>query len=96
VSVVDTPPGRRRSRFELSVRRSSRLRSSSAAHNAIASNIRTASGGEDSHVVANSVIWFENAGNTIIQADVNGDTTPDIRITLSGIGLQLNEFDFFL
>ena len=53
-------------------------------------------GGEDSHVVANSVTWFESAGHTIVQADVNGDATADIWITLSGTGLQLNEFDFFL
>jgi Ca2+-binding RTX toxin-like protein len=53
-------------------------------------------GGEDSHVVANGVTWFESAGHTIIQADVNGDATADIWITLSGTGLQLNEFDFFL
>ena len=53
-------------------------------------------GGEDLHVVANSVTWFESAGHTIVQADVNGDATADIWITLSGTGLQLNEFDFFL
>ncbi len=53
-------------------------------------------GGEDSHVAANSVTWFESAGHTIVQADVNGDATADIWITLSGTGLQLNEFDFFL
>jgi hypothetical protein len=40
--------------------------------------------------------WFENAGHTIIQADVNGDATADIWIKLSGTRLQLNEFDFFL
>jgi Ca2+-binding RTX toxin-like protein len=54
--------------------------------------------GQNPTVVANSVTWFEDiaAGNTIVQADVNGDTTADIRIVLTDIGLQLSALDFFL
>jgi hypothetical protein len=33
-----------------------------------------------SHVAANSVTWFESAGHTIIQPDVNGDAIADLRI----------------
>src|SRR5262245_58605033 len=31
--------------------------------------------GSNKEVVANSVTWSESSGNTIVQADVNGDTT---------------------
>ena len=35
--------------------------------------------GQNADVVANSVTWFESGSNTIVQADVNGDTTADLR-----------------
>ena len=52
--------------------------------------------GQNADVVANSVSWFEDvaAGNTIIQADVSGDTTAEISIVLIGINLQLSTSDF--
>jgi Ca2+-binding RTX toxin-like protein len=40
---------------------------------------------QNSHVVANSVTWFENGGNTIVRADVNGNTTADLVVVLAGI-----------
>jgi hypothetical protein len=54
--------------------------------------------GQNADVVANSVSWFEDltAGNTIIQADVNGDTTAEISIVLIGTNLQLSAWDFIL
>ena len=47
-----------------------------------------ADGGENSSVVANSVTWFENGGDTIIQADMNGDASTDLQIILAGVNLQ--------
>jgi Ca2+-binding RTX toxin-like protein len=52
--------------------------------------------GQDPNVVANSVTWFENGGNTIVQADVNGDTTADLSIVLIGINLHLSVSDLIL
>ena len=53
-------------------------------------------GGQNANVVARSVTWFENGGNTIIQADVNGNTTADFMITLTGTNLNLSASDFIL
>ena len=54
-------------------------------------------GGQNANVVANSVTWFENgSGNTIIQADVNGNTAADFMITLTGTNHNLSAFDFML
>jgi Ca2+-binding RTX toxin-like protein len=53
-------------------------------------------GGQNANVVANSVTWFENGGNTFIQADVNGNTTADFMITLTGTNHNLSAFDFTL
>ncbi|MDA9492080.1 FG-GAP-like repeat-containing protein [Bradyrhizobium sp. CCBAU 11361] len=36
--------------------------------------------GQNSTAVANSVTWYESGGNTFVQADVNGNTTADLRI----------------
>ena len=47
-------------------------------------------------VVANSVTWHESLGNTFVQADVNGDTTADLRIELTGTSLHLSASDFLL
>ena len=53
--------------------------------------------GENANVVANSVTWFEiEDGNTIIQADVNGNTTADFTVVLTGIGKNLTVQDFVL
>ena len=41
----------------------------------------------DPGVSAHHVTWYESDGNTIVQADVNGDTTADFQITLLGTGL---------
>jgi Ca2+-binding RTX toxin-like protein len=46
--------------------------------------------------VPHSVTWSENGENTIIRADVNGDSTADFALVLKGIGLQLNATDFWL
>jgi Ca2+-binding RTX toxin-like protein len=53
-------------------------------------------GGNNSNVVAHSVTWFETGGNTIVQADVDGDTNADIHITLTGINKGLMASDFLL
>src|SRR5262249_46329027 len=50
--------------------------------------------GQNSSVVANSVTWFENGGNTFIQADNNGDAKADLVIELQGINHQLTASDF--
>jgi Ca2+-binding RTX toxin-like protein len=52
--------------------------------------------GQNTDVVAHSVTWFEIDGNTIIQADVNGNTTADFAIVLTGTGKNLTAQDFFL
>ena len=53
-------------------------------------------GGQNANVVANSVTWFENGGNTFIQADVSGNTTADFVITLTGTNLNLSATSDFL
>jgi Ca2+-binding RTX toxin-like protein len=50
----------------------------------------------DPGVTAHHVTWYESGGNTIVQADVNGDTTVDFAITLTGVGLGLTSADFIL
>ena len=46
--------------------------------------------------IANSVTWSESGGNTIIHIDVDGDTTPDMQIVLTGTGLGLTAGDIIL
>ena len=53
-------------------------------------------GGQNANVVANSVTWVESSGNTIVQADANGDTTADLQIVLLGTNLHLHATDFIL
>ena len=53
-------------------------------------------GGQNANVVANSVTWFESGENTIIRADVNGNTTADFMITLTGTNHNLSASDFIL
>ncbi|BBO06574.1 hypothetical protein SG09_59240 [Bradyrhizobium ottawaense] len=52
--------------------------------------------GQNSTAVANSVTWYESGGNTFVQADVNGNTTADLRIELIGTNLGLSASDFLL
>ena len=47
-------------------------------------------------LVASSVTWFESGENTVIQAEVSGDTTVDFIITLAGIDHNLSASDFIL
>ena len=53
-------------------------------------------GGQNANVVASSVTWFESGENTVIQAEVSGDTTVDFIITLAGIDHNLSASDFIL
>ena len=53
-------------------------------------------GGENANVVARNVTWFESNGNTIVQAEVNGNTTADFMIVLTGISHNLGASDFNL
>ena len=50
-----------------------------------------------SNVFAHKVTWFQDVANnrTFIQADVNGNTTADLVITVRGLHI-LSGFDFFL
>jgi hypothetical protein len=52
--------------------------------------------GQNANVVANSVTWVESNGNTIVQADANGDTTADLQIVLLGTNLNPHVTDFIL
>jgi Ca2+-binding RTX toxin-like protein len=52
--------------------------------------------GQNANVVPLSVTWFESGGNTIIRADVNGNTTADFMITLTGTNHNLSASDFIL
>jgi Ca2+-binding RTX toxin-like protein len=52
--------------------------------------------GQNASVVANSVTWFESAGNTVVQADVNGNATADFVLVLKGTNLQLTAMDLLL
>jgi Ca2+-binding RTX toxin-like protein len=47
-------------------------------------------------VFDHGVSWFESNGNTIVQADVNGNTTADLTIVLTGTNLNLSTTDFRL
>jgi hypothetical protein len=55
-------------------------------------------GGQNSNAVAHGVTWFEDpvTGNTIVQVDVNGNTTADLQIVLHGNNLNLHGTDFIL
>jgi Ca2+-binding RTX toxin-like protein len=53
-------------------------------------------GGENTTVVTNGVTWLESEGNTIVQADVNGDANADLQIILTGIGHNLAATDLIL
>jgi hypothetical protein len=66
------------------------------ANTSLSRNQAFAFSGQNADVVARSVTWFESGGNTIIQADVNGNTTADLMITLKGTNLNLLASDFIL
>jgi hypothetical protein len=53
-------------------------------------------GGQDANVVAHSMTRTESGANTIVHADVNGDTTADLQMVLIGTNLHLSQFDFLL
>ena len=53
-------------------------------------------GGQNANVVPLSITWFESGGNTFIQADVNGNTTANSTITLTGTNHNLLASDFVL
>jgi VCBS repeat-containing protein len=47
-------------------------------------------------VTAYHVTWYKSGANTIVQADVNGDSTADFQITLLGTGSGPTAADFIL
>ena len=51
---------------------------------------------DDPGVTAHHVTWYESGGNTIVQADVDGNNAVDFQITLLGTGLNLTAADFIL
>jgi Ca2+-binding RTX toxin-like protein len=53
-------------------------------------------GGQNSNVAANSVTWFESSVNTIVQADVDANTTAELTVVLTGINHNLTASDFIL
>ena len=53
-------------------------------------------GGQNAIVAANTVTWFEQGGNTFVQADVNGDAKADFAVELLGINHNLTASDFLL
>jgi Ca2+-binding RTX toxin-like protein len=52
--------------------------------------------GQSANAAARSVTWYEMGGNTVVQVDVNGNTTADFAIVLAGIGHHLSSTDFIL
>src|SRR5207237_7278551 len=53
-------------------------------------------GGQNSNVVANSVTWNASSGNTIVQADVDANTTAEFTVVLTGVSHNLTASDFIL
>jgi VCBS repeat-containing protein len=47
-------------------------------------------------VLANSVTWHEEKGDTIVRADVNSNGIADFALTLTGVNLHLAAADFLL
>jgi Ca2+-binding RTX toxin-like protein len=50
---------------------------------------------QTSAVQANSITWSQSGGNTIVRADINGDTAADLTFTLTGLK-ALTAADFLL
>ena len=57
--------------------------------------VANATPGTNPGVTANSITWYQSGGNTIIQADINGDAGADITITLTGLK-TMSASDFLL
>jgi Ca2+-binding RTX toxin-like protein len=53
-------------------------------------------GGESFQAMPRSVTWWEEGGNTIVQADVDGNSVADFKIVLVGVNLSLDFTDFVL
>jgi hypothetical protein len=53
-------------------------------------------GGNTATVAAHTVNWVESGGNTVVTADINGDTTADFEVVLTGTGHGLTGTDFLL
>jgi hypothetical protein len=68
------------------------------ANAAISGNQAFLFGGENENVVANSVTWFtdQSSGNTVIQADLNGNNIADMQIVLTGVNPNLHAVDFIM
>jgi Ca2+-binding RTX toxin-like protein len=65
------------------------------ANTAVGGNDTFTFGGQNSNVLVNSITWFQDGTNTIVQADTNGDAVADLTVTLSGLK-TLAESDFLL
>ena len=67
-------------------------------NSAVSGNQAFLYGGENQNVAANSVTWFQDqvSGNTIIQADLNGNAVADMQIVLTGLHPNLHAADFVL
>jgi hypothetical protein len=52
--------------------------------------------GQNGTAQPNSVTWFESGGNTIIQADINGDHSADFSLVLKNINHHLSSPDFIM
>jgi probable HAF family extracellular repeat protein/VCBS repeat-containing protein len=52
--------------------------------------------GERGNVLADSLSWSEQKGNTIVQGDVTGDAKADFDLILEGTNLRLSIADFIL
>ena len=54
-------------------------------------------GGHNENLSANGLTWFESGGNTIVQADTDGNiTTAELMLELQGTGHNLSTTDFIL
>jgi Ca2+-binding RTX toxin-like protein len=66
------------------------------ANTSAAGNQAFAFAGQGANAVAHAVTWYETGGNTVVQVDVNGNTTADLTIMLAGIDHHLSSTDFIL
>ncbi|TGQ15959.1 hypothetical protein EN809_010445 [Mesorhizobium sp. M2E.F.Ca.ET.166.01.1.1] len=66
------------------------------ANASVAGNQAFSFGGQNTSVVAHALTWFEDGTNTVVQADVNGDSVADVMVVLLGKNLNLAQNDFVL
>ncbi|MFB9984725.1 M10 family metallopeptidase C-terminal domain-containing protein, partial [Mesorhizobium kowhaii] len=66
------------------------------ANSSVGGNQAFAFGGQNSSIVAHALTWFESGGNTVVQADANGDNIADLLFVLVGNNLSINSSDFIL